>query len=117
MPFTKLPAALFDGPDTWQVLDKGRWLWSDHITLGEARAVLRLLRILASVSRAHGHKVLSLQDNAATAGSMAKGRSPAPALNCLLRRRASMTLAADIQLGLLWVETGKMPADEASREC
>ena len=90
---------------------------ADHITLGESRTVVRLLQIVTRCPAAHHHKCLSLQDNGATAGSMAKGRLPAPALNFLLRKKASMTLTARIQVGLPWVVTGNMPADEASRQC
>ena len=51
----------------------------------------------------------------ATAGCMAKGRSPSPALNYLCRQRAAATLAARVTLVLPWTETSRMPADGVSR--
>ena len=52
-PFTRLPPQLFDERTEWVVLCQGRWLFPEHITRGELRAVLRLLRILASCARCH----------------------------------------------------------------
>ena len=61
----------------------GKWAYADHITLGEARVVVKLTRLLGSVGFCHGHKVLSLQDNMATSVAFTKGRSAAPSLNLL----------------------------------
>jgi len=47
---------------------------------------------------------------------MNKGRSTAPAVNYLCRRKAANTLAGFFQLLLPWVESAKMPADSLSRE-
>ena len=113
VPFTRLPPSVFELD--WTPLAAGRWAYEDHITLGEARAVVRLLRSLASTSRFHLKKVISLEDNAATAGSLAKGRSPSPALNYLCRQRAATTLASRLTLVLPWTETSRMPADDVSR--
>ena len=80
-PFTLLPPPLFDGQTKWVVLCQGRWRFSEHITRGELRAVLRLLRTLASDARCHRAKVLSLQDNMAVASILSKGRSSNAVLN------------------------------------
>jgi hypothetical protein len=116
VPFTRLPNTLFDDDHTcWEEVAAGRWRYADHITLGESRVVVRLVRSLAACSRLHYSKVLFLQDNMATAGAMAKGRSPSPVLNYLCRQRAASTLAARLTLVLPWTETSLMPADGISR--
>ncbi len=58
---------------------------------------------------------MSLQDNAAVAGSFHKGRSPSPSLNYVLRRKASRCIAGTLRIILPWVETIRMPADYLSR--
>ena len=90
-------------------------LYADHITLGECRTAVRLLDILMLWREADRSKVIMLEDNRPVSASVAKGRSPAPALNYLLRRRAAMELAAGIRAYLPWVESPKMPADDLSR--
>ena len=107
-----------DGACEWTVLERGRWRFPDHVTLGEGRAVVRSAE-LAVLAGEHRCKLLQLEDNAPTSGSMTKGRSPAPALNYIARRKAARTLMSDIRMYLPWVESKVMPADEASRiiEC
>ena len=51
---------------SWKPIMHGKWAYSDHITLGEARVVVKLTRLLGSVDACHGFKVASLQDNMAT---------------------------------------------------
>ena len=74
---------------------------------------------LAVLAGEVGRKLLHLEDKAPTAGSMTKGKSPAPALNYIARRKSARTLMSDIRMYLPWVESKVMPADEASRiiEC
>ena len=116
-PFTRLPPGIFDKSVTrWKVLCQGRWRWQEHITIGELRAVLKLLLIIISCPTAHRHKVVTLQDNMAVAAILAKGRSSSPMLNFLLRRRAAYTIFAELLLLAPWVESEKQPADEASRD-
>ena len=114
IPFSRLPANLFK--QDWVVVEKGRWNRVDHITLGETRALVQLCRRLAVEPQAHRRRFITLQDNGATAGATEKGRSPAPALNRLLRKKAAQCLAAGMVLHFPWVETLKMPADRASRD-
>ena len=99
----------------WQAIAWGRWSYADHIMLGEGRAVVGLMERLAACSRAHQCCVTSLMDNESWSGAHCKGRSPAPAVNFLLRRLGSVTLAADILLTLPWVDTKNQPADRLSR--
>ena len=57
---------------------------------------------------------MSLQDNLSFAGAAAKGRSAAMALNYLLRKLASLRLAANFHLTFPWIQTKCMPADALS---
>jgi hypothetical protein len=116
VPFTRLPPALFDRRTQWLALAQGRWAFAEHITLGELRAVLKLLALLAANARCHRSKFLTLQENLPVSSMLAKGRSSRPLLNFLLRRRAAMCCAAEITLLAPWVESGKQPADDASRQ-
>ena len=69
-----------------------------HITIGESRAVVRLLRI-APWPQLHGHVLASLQDNWPTACPMTKG-SPTLTLQRVLRQKA-----AELRVFLPWVES------------
>lgn len=115
IPFTRCPAELFKEDLLWTELGAGRWQYKDHITLGEARGSLRVLNAVALTHRGARAKVLSLMDNLAWAGAAAKGRSPSPALNALLRKRCAMSIASRICLLLPWTDTHSMPADAISR--
>ena len=116
VPFTLLPSQLFD-EQRWRDLGHGRWRQADHITLGESRTVVKLLRRIASWPQLRGSWVVSLQDNKPTACSMTKGRSPSYALNRVLRQKAGACLAAGLRLYLPWVESCRQPADHLSRLC
>ena len=116
VPFCRLPREIFNEEHTqWQDVAAGRWRYADPIALGESRAVVRLVRGLAAHPKLHSAKAISLEDNSVTSGSMAKGRSPAPALNYLCRQRAASCLGARLGIVLPWTETTLMPADELSR--
>ena len=114
VPFTLLPPKLFDA-SRWKDLGHGRWKAVDHITIGESRTVVKLLRRIASWPQLRDSWVISLQDNKPTACSMAKGRSPSFALNRILRQKSAVCLAGGIRLFLPWVESCKQPADHLSR--
>ena len=113
-PFTRIPLEWLQSW-SWTPVAHGRWLWHDHIVLGEARAALRIFVLLASFPEAHGHRIVSLEDNSSVGGAWTKGRSPSPALNFILRRRAAYSLAARLVQWLPWVQTDHMPADWLSR--
>ena len=115
IPFTQLPESLFLRRRRWSVLGAGRWCYPDHICLGESRAALKLFVALARRVGAHRSRVLSLQDNMPTSYGWARGRSSAPAINYLLRRRSAHCIGSEIAAILPWVETSRQPADEASR--
>ena len=114
IPFTRVPNAVVEA--SWRPILAGRWHAPDHITLGEGRAVVKLLDIITRDPRCHRTRMLSLQDNRPIAGSFGKGRSTAPALNRLCRQRAAYCLAGEVQLLLPWVQSALMPADWLSRQ-
>ena len=88
IPHTMLPDQLFRS-ERWTEVEHGRWLYGDHITIGEARAVLKMLRRVSAWQALHGRAIFTLQDNMPTASSMTKGRSPSFALNRILRMKAA----------------------------
>ena len=102
--------------DRWRVVDQGRWSSKDHITLGEARVVVRLVRRVVGSKLWHDRIVLSLQDNSSVAGAFGKGRSPSLPLLRLCRQKSAACLLANLRLVLPWVNTALQPADGASRE-
>jgi hypothetical protein len=115
-PFTRLPPQLFDERTSWTVISQGRWSFFEHITRGELRAVIHMLRTVAACSRCHRSRIISLQDNMAIASVLSKGRSSTPDLNFLLRRKSALCLFGEIFVVAPWVESSKQPADESSRD-
>ena len=116
IPVSKVPRRLLEAEaSSWTALDAGRWERPDHITLGEGRAALRALTRVAACPGSHGHLIANLEDNETLSAAMAKGRSAAPALNQLLRRRAGLCLATGIGYLLPWVDTKHQAADWLSR--
>ena len=115
VPFSRLPNEILR-EDRWKTVSSGRWFLPEHITIKEARTVVKMLRIASADVRMHDSVLYSLQDNQPTACSFRKGRSPAFALNTQCRKKAAVCLAAEIALRLPWVETKRQPADQASRE-
>ena len=114
VPFSRLPGSFFC-PARWSDVQAGRWRSSDHVNLGELRAVVRLVQQLSANTHFHNHIHYSLQDNTTAAGALNKGRSSSWAINFLLRKKTSACLAGRLNLYLPWVQTSKMPADELSR--
>ena len=99
----------------WQPIAWGRWKHKEHIMLGEARATLELLERLAAFEQTRGFAVACLVDNESWTAAVAKGRSPNFFVNLLLRRRAALLLAANVDLHLPWVDTAHQAADFLSR--
>ena len=114
IPFALLPSQVFSS--SWAVLHQRRWDRAGHITIGEGRALFKVIQALASCASCHVHRVLSLQDNMAVAAVISKGRSSSYALNYVCRRRSASCLASQISLACPWVGTSLQPADGASRE-
>ena len=115
IPITRLPRTLLDPNKYWKVISRGRWENNDHITLGDGRGANVLVQRLGAIPNAHGGRFVSLNDILPWTGCTAKGRSPAFRISSLLRKRAAIVIAADLQVLHPWVDTLHMPADEASR--
>ena len=116
VPFSSLPQEVIDlAPDRWTEIASGRWKWCDHNTLGEGRAALMVAEVPSRHKDSRDKIFMSLQDNLSFAGAAAKGRSAAMALNYLLRKLASLRLAANFHLTFPWIQTKCMPADALSR--
>ncbi|CAE7221587.1 unnamed protein product [Symbiodinium natans] len=80
----------------------------------QAEAFVLLLRwSLRSRSR-HASKVVIILDSAVWLGAASKGRS-STILNCLLRRAASLEMAADLTVQLILVTSAENPNDDPSR--
>ena len=117
IPVSMIPREMLQIPqEMWSELDWGRWKRPDHIILGEARAVARLMQGLSILPEAHEHAVSSMEDNEPLAAAVAKGRSPAPQLNFVLRKIGALSMATGIKLFLPWVETAHQTADALSRK-
>ena len=116
VPVSGLPRTLLDTSVTeWQVIQRGRWQNADSIELGEGRATLHLLELLACCPGTFRLKVFALEDSSSWGGAASSGRSPAPALNYLCRRKAALSLAMRWNLLLPWMQSADVLADEASR--
>ena len=89
---------------------------SEYFTRGELRAVLKLLRILASHESCHRAKIQTLLEMMAVAAILSKGKSSTPALSFLLCRRYVLCWFAEILIAAPWVESCKQPADKSSRD-
>ena len=116
LPSSAMPATLLnDSLLRWHPIDYGRWDFSDHITLGEGRAAVKISDLLSRRAECHGMKVLSLEDNIPCSGAFNKGRTSSPALNHICRRRCSYAVMTGIKQILPWVDSARMPADWLSR--
>jgi hypothetical protein len=92
----------------------GRWQFGDHVTLGESRAVVKLLKRLSIFPSLYRCIITSLQDNVPTAAAMKKGRSASFALLRVSRQKAAISIICDFQLILQCVQSAIQSADEAS---
>lgn len=114
-PAAILPDAFFD-ESRWYPIRSGRWRASDHITLGETRAYLKMMDTLILLPSTHSSKIIAFQDIFVASAAAHKGRSVSIPPNFLLRKKASRTLAASWRLPLPWIDTTRQPADRLSRD-
>ena len=96
-PFCRLPDALFN-EGRWIEVLAGRWRHADHITIGEARAVTKLLAWLSQVPSLVGRVLFSLEDNRLCACAMTKRRSSSWGLSFCLRRRTAYSILCNFRL-------------------
>jgi len=87
-----------------------------HINLLEANVRLSLMKHLSRSPFNFGTRQLLGQDSRVCLGAFAKGRSSAQRLNHVEVKSGAYELAADLQVGGLWVDSFRMPADAPSRE-
>ncbi|CAE7362247.1 PDE9A [Symbiodinium pilosum] len=88
--------------------------FSAHINVLEGEAFVLFLKWLLRSTRHHSTRVVVLLDSAVFLGAAAKGRSSSQ-LNRLLRKAASLTMAGNLQLHLVFVPSSENPADYPSR--
>ena len=77
---------------------------------------LSLMKHLSRSPCNFGTRQLLGQDSRVCLGAFAKGRSSAQRLNHVEVKAGAYELAADLQVGGLWVDSFRMPADAPSRE-
>jgi hypothetical protein len=106
-------------PSPWTQIRTGAWRIAlpRCINLGECLSAVELVSWFASQpQRFGGWRVVVLNDNQATLGMMAKGRSSVRDMNALgARRVCAMALAVDLKLVWVYVRSELMPADFPSR--
>ena len=95
---------------TFQYRSKG-----EPINHGELRAVRTAVRRLLRSGHFGVRQIIGV-DAKVVEGILAKGRSSSRELNLILRSLAADMLVADIQLGILGLQSKHNPADEPSRE-
>ena len=88
----------------------------DHINILEASVRLSLVKHLARSPEHFATRQLLGQDSRVCLGAFAKGRSSARRLNHIEAKAGAYELAADLQVGGLWVDSFRMPADAPTRE-
>ena len=123
---------LEDGPQRMQErpraqpIDAGQWKWQpvvscawkchgEHISALEARGYYLTLQWRTRKATGLSKKFLHLLDSQTTLGAMLKHRSPSPAMQYLVRRAASLELAANLAPILGFVRSHRNPADAPSR--
>ena len=87
----------------------------DHINVLEANVRLSLMKHLARSPANFAIRQLLGQDSRVNLGAFAKGRSSARRLNHVEAKAGAYELAADLQVGGLWVDSFRMPADAPTR--
>ena len=75
-----------------------------------------MLRFLLKNPQKHHKRLMNLFDSLGSLGAFAKGRSSARRLNHIEAKAGAYELAADLQVGGLWVDSFRMPADAPTRE-
>lgn len=99
----------------WQEKLSYAWKQSDHINELEMQAFIVMLRRRARRADRHHARYLHVADSAVTRGAVAKGRSTSRRLNRLLKKVASLCLAADVHPLSAWTISRWNFADLASR--
>ena len=103
-------------PDTLpQPLRRSVGLGRRRLELALRRPAWSRLRLARSPEHFATRQLLG-QDSRVCLGAFAKGRSSARRLNHIEAKAGAYELAADLQVGGLWVDSFRMPADAPTRE-
>jgi hypothetical protein len=99
----------------WYTVSSYPWHISEHINTLELRALLTALQWVLGHTHGVGSRILCWVDNATAVYVMRKGRSSAGTIAPVLRRIASLLLAAGMVANVCWIPSAANPADEPSR--
>ena len=99
----------------WAVAHAYPFFGNEHINVLELRALLMAFEWRSRRAVSNDQRALHLSDSQVALAVAIKGRSSSRRLNFLLRRYASLQLAAGLWPILAWVESHLNPADEPSR--
>ena len=104
-----------DGSVHWTEVLAGRHRFDEHINSYEARVLLKTLNIAARIPALRRSRLVALEDNTVTHHIFSRGRSSKWALSQILRKRAGLELAGNLELMSAWVRSARMPMDSLSR--
>ena len=105
------PATAWD----WKCIQSYPWKSSQHINVLELVAFFYFLSACSVKADLHGYRFLHIVDSRVVSCVLAKGRSSSTKLNRILRRVASLLLAADLYALPMWTISGWNFADFGSR--
>ena len=99
---------------SWTTTEKTRFRRKDHINLLEMQMLKS--EIMSRINSGRGFcRTVNLCDSRVVVGAYAKGRSSSKQLNHLLRSCLAWTIAGDLGVTNVWVDTHRNPADYPSR--
>lgn len=98
----------------WSTTERTVFRRKEHINLLEMEMLKKEIQDRANSGRGNC-RVVNLCDSRVVVGAYAKGRSSSRMLNHRLRCCLAWTLAADLSISNLWVDTHSNPADYPSR--
>ena len=98
----------------WELPNTYMFQRVEHITIQQPQA---LTTEVVRLGRAGEHSIrfVAVLDSRVAVGAIAKGRSSSRHLNAALQKLCVASLAFDISVTLLWVDTHSNPADAPSR--
>ena len=100
---------------SWTTTEKLKFRRKAHINLLEMQMLKN--EIMSRVNSGRGFcRAVNLCDSRVVVGAYAKGRSSSKQLNHLLRSCLAWTIAGDMSITNVWVDTHRNPADYPSRD-
>ena len=132
--FPRIPRPLLPSEEdfisvcAWEEVSAIRWFYREHINLGELEAIIEWVKQIVgrfslptsgSTSEFFEAfaplRILAFSDNHVVVGATSKGRSSSFWLRARLKKLAALLIRGNIRLVVVWIPTGFMPADSASR--